>query len=118
MCGGIAMSLAHDYQLAPAHAHLNLVGWVTMALFGTYYHLVPRSGERLMARIHLLISFAGVGLFAPGIALSILYEIEVPVSIGAVLTVTSIVMFLGTVIYDRVSQETDESLNEGLFIQV
>ena len=25
--------------LAPAHAHLNLVGWVTMALYGTFYAL-------------------------------------------------------------------------------
>ena len=25
--------------MMPAHAHLNLLGWVTMALYGTFYAL-------------------------------------------------------------------------------
>ncbi len=40
LCGmslGIHMGLAQDFTLAPAHAHLNLLGWVTMGLFGLYH---------------------------------------------------------------------------------
>lgn len=34
MCGGIFMAATQDFTLAPAHAHLNLLGWVTLALYG------------------------------------------------------------------------------------
>ena len=34
---GIAMAMRQDFTLAPAHAHLNLLGWVSMALYGLYY---------------------------------------------------------------------------------
>jgi hypothetical protein len=36
MSGGILMAIAQDFTLAPAHAHLNLLGWVTMALYGLF----------------------------------------------------------------------------------
>ena len=38
---GIFMGITGDYTLAPAHAHSNLLGWVSMAIFGLYYALVP-----------------------------------------------------------------------------
>lgn len=31
---GIHMGKSHDFLLAPVHAHINLLGWVTMALMG------------------------------------------------------------------------------------
>ena len=31
---GIVMGISQDFTLAPAHAHLNLLGWVTMAIYG------------------------------------------------------------------------------------
>jgi hypothetical protein len=34
---GIYMGMAHDHSLMPVHAHLNLIGWVTMFLMGLYY---------------------------------------------------------------------------------
>ncbi|MBB4195402.1 hypothetical protein GGE45_006312 [Rhizobium aethiopicum] len=43
-CGmgwGIQMAISEDHMLAPAHAHLNLVGWTTLALFGLYFRLTP-----------------------------------------------------------------------------
>jgi hypothetical protein len=39
---GIVMGIAQDFTLAPAHAHLNLLGWVTLALYGLYH----RSSDR------------------------------------------------------------------------
>jgi hypothetical protein len=34
---GISMGISQDFTLSPAHAHLNLLGWVTMALYGLYH---------------------------------------------------------------------------------
>ena len=44
LCGmvwGIQMSATHDHTLSPAHGHLNLIGFVSMSVFGTYYALTP-----------------------------------------------------------------------------
>lgn len=38
---GIAMHVAGQFNVTGAHAHANLLGWVTMALFGTCYALRP-----------------------------------------------------------------------------
>ena len=44
---GIFMGATMDFSLAPAHAHLNLIGWVTMALYGTFYALAPAAPQKL-----------------------------------------------------------------------
>jgi hypothetical protein len=31
---GIAMAMMRDHAIMPAHAHLNLLGWVSLFLFG------------------------------------------------------------------------------------
>jgi hypothetical protein len=36
MLAGIAMGITQNFMLAPAHAHLNLVGGVLLFLFGLY----------------------------------------------------------------------------------
>jgi len=44
---GIVMGATMDFTIAPAHAHLNLIGWVTMALYGTFYALAPNAPQKL-----------------------------------------------------------------------
>jgi hypothetical protein len=34
---GIYMGIFEDHSLAPVHVHLNLVGWVSLFLFGMFY---------------------------------------------------------------------------------
>jgi putative Mn2+ efflux pump MntP len=41
MSWGIAMAISENHQTMPAHAHLNLLGWVSLFLFGIFYHLHP-----------------------------------------------------------------------------
>jgi len=38
---GIMMAMTHDHSTMPAHAHLNLLGWVSLFLFGVFYRLHP-----------------------------------------------------------------------------
>jgi hypothetical protein len=38
---GIAMGIQQNFTLAPAHAHLNVIGGVLLFLFGLYSRLVP-----------------------------------------------------------------------------
>lgn len=41
VCIGIYMSMSQNHAVVGAHAHVNLLGWVTSALFGTYLALNP-----------------------------------------------------------------------------
>jgi len=52
VCLGIIMAASHDYSFRPVHAHLNLLGWASMALFGLWYRSVPVSADNLLAKLH------------------------------------------------------------------
>jgi len=39
MIWGIVMAISGDHAAMPAHAHLNLLGWVSLFLFGIFDHL-------------------------------------------------------------------------------
>jgi len=49
---GIAMGVTEDFTLKPVHAHLNLLGWATMALAGLIYSVYPEAARSRLARIH------------------------------------------------------------------
>jgi hypothetical protein len=49
---GIAMGASENFTLRPVHAHMNLLGWTTMALAGLVYSVFPRAGESRLSRIH------------------------------------------------------------------
>ena len=46
---GLHMAIAGDHSAIGAHAHANLLGWVTMAIFGGYHALNPAKAERRIA---------------------------------------------------------------------
>lgn len=51
MAWGIQMAASGDHSALPAHAHNNLLGWVSLFLFGIYYHLHPALDESRTAKI-------------------------------------------------------------------
>ena len=50
ICLGISMGILQDFTLSPDHAHLNLMGWVTLALFGLYHRGTGRTHGCLAGR--------------------------------------------------------------------
>ncbi len=101
MTWGIIMAMTGDHGTAPAHAHLNLVGWVTLAIFGFYYHLVPQAAEGLLPRLHLGAAALGVAVMVPGIALAVTGQGEALAAIGSILTLLSMLMFAAVVLRNR-----------------
>jgi hypothetical protein len=49
---GIVMGITHEFVLAPVHAHINLLGWATLALMGVVYHVHPAAAETRLAAVH------------------------------------------------------------------
>jgi hypothetical protein len=82
VCMGIGMGIAHDFQFAPVHAHLNLLGWTSLALFGLAYRVYPALGASWIAGVHFTLACLGAVLFPLGIALSIM-DVTIAVAIVA-----------------------------------
>ena len=41
MAMGIGMAISHNRAIVPAHAHVNLLGWVSLFLFGIFFERRP-----------------------------------------------------------------------------
>ncbi len=94
MAWGIQMSATHDHTLSPAHGHLNLIGFVTLTIYGIYYALTPSAANNRMATAHLGLSLLAVFILVPGIAMAITGVTEVLAQIGSLLAILTMVMFL------------------------
>jgi hypothetical protein len=49
---GLFMAASNDHSMKPVHAHLNLLGWVTLTLFGLFYRAVPIAAATTLAKVH------------------------------------------------------------------
>lgn len=59
---GLQMSITNNHNVIGAHAHINLVGWVTSALFGAYFALNTAKAALSIARVQFLIHVIGTAV--------------------------------------------------------
>ena len=69
MVWGLQMAISNDHSAFPAHAHLNLLGFVSLFLFGFYYRMHPSLDQSLVAFVQIWIWIAGTVVMAVGVAL-------------------------------------------------
>jgi len=104
MLAGIAMGIQQDFTLAPAHAHLNLVGGILLFLFGLYYRMVPAAGSSPLAKLQGSLHIVGAVVFPAGVAIVVLKGtsyIAAPI-VGSLIAVAAMALF--TVIVFRTSR--------------
>jgi hypothetical protein len=66
---GEYMGAHENFALAPLHAHINLLGWVTLALYGTFYTLTKDTYSPRLAWTNFALSSIGVLAMIPVLAL-------------------------------------------------
>jgi cbb3-type cytochrome oxidase subunit 1 len=72
---GIGMGITHNFQLAPVHAHANLLGWTSLSLMGLVYRAYPQlCANRAAAVMQFALSTTSALCFPAGIYLSIMHE--------------------------------------------
>jgi hypothetical protein len=69
---GMLMGIIQDFRLASVHAHINLLGWVSMAIFGLIYHFYPHAAETRLAKLHFWLHNIGLPLMQGGLAIEII----------------------------------------------
>lgn len=99
---GLWMGTHEDFTLAPAHAHLNLLGWVTLSLYGLYHRGVDRRQTRVVW-VQVGAGAAGAVLMAGGLGLML--GLGAPAAVpmilaGSFLALGSMILFLAIVLVD------------------
>jgi hypothetical protein len=91
------LGMTENFTLAPAHAHLNLIGWATGGLYGTFYALTKDTMSPKLAWAQFWISTIGVAILIPSLALFLLdptAKTYVPgVGIGSLLVFVGVIVF-------------------------
>lgn len=92
---GLHMSISGVHNVAGAHAHINLLGWVTSAIFGVYYALNPAKAEGRLPMVHFGVYVVGVIVMT--IALYLLLggnaAVEPFVAAGSIITFVGVLVF-------------------------
>lgn len=64
---GLAMAASHDFRLKGLHVHLNMLGWVSMALMGVIYRLFPHAAASRLATWHFALYQAALPVMMVGL---------------------------------------------------
>jgi hypothetical protein len=106
---GYGMGASEDHRLASAHAHINLLGWVSMFLYGLFYRAFPAAATGLLPKLHFWSAVLGFVIMVPALAIKLLGApgLEGVSTIGLIAGPTLIVlgMILLAVIMFRATSE-------------
>jgi cbb3-type cytochrome oxidase subunit 1 len=109
MIWGIVMAISQDHSTFPAHAHLNLLGWVSLFLFGIYYHLHPTIDRDRLAYVQVLIWIAATILVTVGVALVHSgHSIGDPIAAAGSLVILADMLLFGWLVYRRKRMEAGQ----------
>lgn len=94
---GIKMAASDDHTQMPTHAHLMLLGWVSMAIFAIAYRLWTELSETRLAKMHYYLHQLGVLGIVTGLYLKMSSSdfsgVEGLLAISSILTIFSFAIF-------------------------
>lgn len=90
---GIHMGTSENFSLTPVHAHLNLAGWASLALFGLVYRAYPQLAERRLALIQFILSASGAIILPIGIGIAVLKGQPLLAIVGSLLWFGGVLLF-------------------------
>jgi cbb3-type cytochrome oxidase subunit 1 len=115
VCLGLVMGIIHDFRFASIHAHLNLLGWVSTAIFGLIYSVFPKAAETKLAKSHFWLHNIGVPIMQGALFLMVLTGVEsyiIGMIIGSLLVVVGVLLFVINVFTQLNSNQLNVSNKE------
>ena len=94
MLFGIWMGITQNFQFLDAHAHWNLVGFVTSTLYGLIHRAYPKLATSKLTWVQCVLHVVGVLIFAPGIVLAVTVHQEIAAIVGSLFIVSAALMFM------------------------
>ncbi|WP_332688797.1 hypothetical protein [Devosia sp.] len=92
---GIYMSISQNHNVIGAHAHINLLGWVTSALFGGYYALNPAKATGRLPMVQYFIYTIGVVIMA----VSLYLLLQGNIGMTPIVAASSLITFAGVLLF-------------------
>jgi cbb3-type cytochrome oxidase subunit 1 len=89
------MTISGNHNVIGAHAHTNLLGWVTSALFGTYYACDKEKAAQRLAMIQFGVYTLGVVVMVPSLYLLLQGNSAAEPFVAA----SSLIAFLGVILF-------------------
>jgi hypothetical protein len=92
---GIGMGITGQFALAPVHAHVNLLGWVSLGLIGVIYRAYPAAAQTRLAHVHFWVHNTALPVFMVGLAgfLTGHEQFHVLVNAGASAVFVAVIVF-------------------------
>ena len=92
---GIWMGGNEEFTLRPVHAHINLIGWASMMIFGFFYSLFPDAASGWLPKAQLGLSIIGFIAMMSGLAAMLLGNMALLPALmaGEIMTALSILIF-------------------------
>lgn len=88
------MCIQQDFSLTSAHAHINLLGWVSLALSGIVYTLFPAAANHTLAKVHFWLHNIGLPCMIIGLVLTLKQIAKTPlIEIGGTVAIIGIILF-------------------------
>ncbi len=97
MVWGSYMGATGNHSLSPAHAHLNLLGWVGMSIMGAFYALRGRGGR--VAWINFGLSAGGAILMAPMLAYMLADPAARAATVGPLMPIPEVLIIGGMLVF-------------------
>lgn len=95
---GAYMGGSGDHSLAPVHAHINLLGFTLMTVFGIGYRLIPGLAEGVLPKVHFWLHQVGSLLLLFGL-FAMMSGMVAEATIGPVFPVLEGAVLLGAVLW-------------------
>lgn len=92
---GVWMGANQDFVLRPVHAHINLLGFASMMLFGLVYRAFPEAARGRLPMAHFVLSVLGFLVLMPALTLMLLsYQVPtVVLAVSEIMLVLSMLLF-------------------------
>lgn len=106
---GVWMGANENFVLRPVHAHINLLGFASMMLFGLFYRAFPTASRGWLPLAHFVLSVLGFLILMPSLALMLLARpVFLPGMIASeIMLVTSMLLFV--IIVFKATMRKDEA---------
>ncbi|NJC40069.1 hypothetical protein GGQ87_000327 [Brevundimonas alba] len=105
---GVWMGANQDFVLRPVHAHINLLGFASMMLFGLFYRSFPAAARGWLPMAHFALSVLGFLILMPSLALMLMQKpVFMPAMIASEIGLVSS-MLLFVIIVFMATMKKDE----------
>ncbi|SER24823.1 Cytochrome C and Quinol oxidase polypeptide I [Gracilibacillus ureilyticus] len=94
---GLTMGITQNFSFTSVHAHINLLGWVSLALIGVIYYCYPQAGTTSLAKAHFWLHNLGLPIMQGALFIMLLtgnHSMAGVTIAGSLMLVIGVILFL------------------------